>query len=112
MRFMGREENGIISRRLRNAYMSTVISISLVLLLAQNSESTSNVLADNTDLSKFSRSSSSHLSNTKLVAKRCKQAKYGGKLLLVGLNGGQQVILILLTKFNGLHAGYTIRTLI
>ena len=33
MRFMGREENGIISRRLRNAYMSTVISISLVLLL-------------------------------------------------------------------------------
>lgn len=30
---MGREENGIISRRLRNAYMSTVISISLVLLL-------------------------------------------------------------------------------
>lgn len=33
MRFMGREENGIISRRLRNAYMSTVISISLVLFL-------------------------------------------------------------------------------
>lgn len=30
---MGKEENGIIGRRLRNAYLSTVISISLVLLL-------------------------------------------------------------------------------
>ena len=30
---MGREEKGIINRRLRSAYMSTVISISLVLLL-------------------------------------------------------------------------------
>lgn len=30
---MGSEEKGIINRRLRNAYMSTVISISLVLLL-------------------------------------------------------------------------------
>lgn len=30
---MGREENGIINRRLRSSYLSTVISISLVLLL-------------------------------------------------------------------------------
>ena len=86
----------------------TVTAYTQSLLLAQNSQSTSNVLADDTDLSEFSGSSSSHLSNTKLDTKMCKQAKYSSELLLVRLNFIQQLILILLTQFNGFHAGQTI----
>ena len=110
----GRQED---AQRWRTSLSATKSSVNgtpytLSLLLAQNGQSTSNVLADNTDLSEFSRSSSSHLSNTKLRAQRGKEANYSSELLLVRLNGGQQIILILLTKFNGLHAGYTISTII
>ena len=79
------------------------------LLLAQHSQSASNVLAHNLDLSKLGRSSSSDLGNTQLHCKNCRSTEYLSEFLLVVLNLGHELITVLLTKFNSLHSGYALR---
>ena len=79
------------------------------LLLAQHSQSASNVLAHNLDLSKLGRSSSSDLGNTQLHCKNCGSTEYLSEFLLVVLNLGHELITVLLTKFNSLHSGYALR---
>ena len=79
------------------------------LLLAQHSQSASNVLAHNLDLSKLGRSSSSDLGNTQLHCKNNGSTEYLSEFLLVVLNLGHELITVLLTKFNSLHSGYTLR---
>ena len=79
------------------------------LLLAQHSQSASNVLAHNLDLSKLGRSSSSDLGNTQLHCKNNGSTEYLSEFLLVVLNLGHELITVLLTKFNSLHSGYALR---
>ena len=74
------------------------------LLLAQHSQSASNVLAHNLDLSKLGRSSSSDLGNTQLHCKNSGSTEYLSEFLLVVLNLGHELITVLLTKFNSLHS--------
>ena len=59
---------GIVFLKLRDEKVLQT-SYSSSLLLAQDSKSTSDVLADNLDLSKLSRSSTSNLGNTELYDK-------------------------------------------
>ena len=78
------------------------------LLLAQHSQSASNVLAHNLDLSKLGRSSSSDLGNTQLHCKNNGSTEYLSEFLLVVLDFGEQFIAILLAEFDGLHSGYIV----
>ena len=79
------------------------------LLLAEHSQSASNVLAHDLDLSKLGRSSSSDLGNTQLHCKNCRSTEYLSEFLLVVLNLGHELITVLLTKFNSLHSGYALQ---
>ena len=72
------------------------------LLLAQHSQSASNVLA-------LGRSSSSDLGNTQLHCKNNGSTEYLSEFLLVVLNLGHELITVLLTKFNSLHSGYALQ---
>ena len=81
------------------------------LLMAENSQSTSNVLANNLDLSELGRSTVSDLSNTQLDIRTIEKEKYLRKFLFVLLNLTHQLVTILLAKFNSLCLGYKIRIL-
>ena len=85
---------------------STAIVNSSSLLVAEDSQSTSNVLAHDLDLSELSRSTLSDLSNTQLDVNWSVLFKYLRKLLLVLLNLVHELITVLLTKFNSLNSGY------
>ena len=93
------------------SYMSasTAIVNSSSLLVAEDSQGTSNVLAHDLDLSELSRSTLSDLSNTQLDVNWSVLFKYLRKLLLVLLNLVHELITVLLTKFNSLNSGYNIR---
>ena len=77
--------------------------------MAENSQSTSDVLAYNLDLSKLGRSTLSDLSNTELEIRNTSNSKYLGKLLLILLNLSHKLITVFLAKFNSLYLGYKIR---
>ena len=87
---------------------SRTITYSSSLLLVQQSEGASNVLAHNTDLGKLGRSTLSDLDNTELLIINEKKLNYLRELLLVGLDLGHELITVLLTKFNSLNSGYHI----
>ena len=76
------------------------------LLVVQHSQGTSNILADNLDLSKLGRSTLSDLSNTQLDIRTPTTSNYLRKFLLVLLNLVPELISVLLTKFNSLNSGY------
>ena len=82
---------------------------SVSLLLRQDSHSAGNVLAHDSDLSKFGRSTLGDLSNTQLHVIPIITMIYLRKLLLERLNLVHELITVLLTKFNGLHSGYAIK---
>ena len=85
------------------------LSYSSSLLVVQDGEGTGNVLAHNLDLSELSRSTLSDLSDTQLDVKISALLNYLRKLLLVLLNLVHELITVLLTKFNSLNSGYSIR---
>ena len=87
---------------------SRTITYGSSLLLAQHSEGASNVLAHNTDLGKFSRSTLGDLNNTQLHIIPKNVMNYLRKLLLERLNLVHELITVLLTKFNSLNSGYHI----
>lgn len=79
------------------------------LLMAENSQSTSNVLANDLDLSELGRSTLSDLSNTQLDIRTPEKDNYLRKFLFVLLNLTHKLITTLLAKFNSLCLGYRIR---
>ena len=76
------------------------------LLVAEDSQGASNVLAHNLDLSELGRSTLCDLSDTQLDVKWSERFNYLRKLLLVLLNLVHELITVLLTKFNSLNSGY------
>ena len=85
------------------------LSYSSSLLVVQDGEGTGNVLAHNLDLSELGRSTLCDLSDTQLDVKWSERFNYLRKLLLVLLNLVHELITVLLTKFNSLNSGYSIR---
>ena len=81
------------------------------LLLGQDSHGTGNVLAHHSDLSKLGGGSLGDLGHTQLNVTPLIKHAYLRKLLLERLNLVHELITVLLTKFNGLHSGYTITNL-
>lgn len=79
------------------------------LLLAQDSEGASNVLAHDTDLGKLGGSTLGDLGDTQLIIKNHPELNYLGELLLVGLDLVHELITVLLTKFDSLNSGYGIK---
>ena len=71
--------------------------------MAEDSQSTSNVLANNTNLGNLSRGSSSNLGDTQLQRRHTFQASYRSKLLLELLNLVQQLVTGFLAKFSSLN---------